>query len=106
MEVMISVAIAGLVITAGFRLVSMSIRTLSEIEGERALAAAARRVWLKFRVEGDVPDSGKDDDGTEWRTEIDSVPVEEMEMSFRRVTVTLSGRSMVIYLPYNEENKQ
>ena len=35
----------------------------------------------------------------EWRTEIDSVPIEDLELPFRRVTVSMGKRSMVIYLP-------
>ena len=35
MEVLVSTAIAGLVITAGFRLIGMSYRLMSEIETER-----------------------------------------------------------------------
>lgn len=98
MEVMIAVAIAGLVVAAGFRLIAMSLRSLAEIRGERDLTAAAQRVWLRFRTEADMPDSGVDE-GVEWRTEEDSIPIEDFELPFKRVTVTLNGRSMVIYLP-------
>ena len=98
MEVMIAVAIAGLVVAGGFRLIAMSLRSLAEIQDERALTAAAQEVWLRFRTEADMPDSGKEDD-LEWRTEEDSVPIEDFELPFKRVTVTRNGRSMVIYLP-------
>lgn len=97
MEVLVAVAIAGLVVSAGFRLVTMSLRSLAEIEGERELTAAAQRLWLRFRAERDMPDSGRED-GVEWSTELDSVPVESYELSFKRVKVTVGGRSMVLYL--------
>ena len=97
MEVLVAVAIAGLVVSAGFRLITMSLRSLAEIQNERELTSAAQKLWLRFRTEENVPDSGKEDD-VEWRTERDSVPIDSYELPFRRVTVTLRGRSMVFYL--------
>ena len=97
MEVLVAVAIAGLVVSAGFRLITMSLRSLAEIQGERELTAAAQKLWLRFRTEEDMPDSGRED-GVEWRTERDSVPIDSYELPFRRVTVTVRGRSMVFYL--------
>ncbi|MCR5346496.1 MAG: type II secretion system GspH family protein [Fretibacterium sp.] len=97
MEVLVAVAIAGLVVSAGFRLITMSLRSLAEIQGERELTAAARKLWLRFRTEENMPESGSED-GVEWRTERDSVPVESFELSFKRLTVTMGGRSMVLYL--------
>ena len=98
MEVLVAVAIVGMVVAAGFRLITMSLRSLSEIAAERELTAAAQRIWLRFRTEKDMPESGKEE-GVEWRTEIDSVPIEDLELPFRRVTVSMGKRSMVIYLP-------
>lgn len=99
MEVLVAVAIAGLVVAAGFRLIAMSLRSLAEIRAERELVAAARRVWLEFRTKEDTPDKGEKD-GTSWETERDSVPVVgDMELPFRRVRVTREGRSMLLYLP-------
>ena len=93
-----AVAVAGLVVAAGFRLIAMSLRSLAELQGERELKAAAEGIWLRFRTEADMPDSGKED-GVEWRTERDSVPIEGYELPFRRVTVKTGSRSMVLYLP-------
>ena len=97
MEVLVAVAIVGMVVAGGVRLITMSLRSLSEIAAERALTAAAQRIWLRFRTEKDMPDSGREED-VEWRTEIDSVPIEDLELPFRRVTVSMGKRSMVIYL--------
>ena len=97
MEVLVAVAITGLVVSAGFRLITMSLRSLAEIQGERELTAAAQKLWLRFRTEEDMPDSGMEDD-VEWRTGRDSVPIDSFELSFRRVKVTMRGRSMVFYL--------
>ena len=99
MEVLVAVAIAGLVIAAGFRLITMSMRSLAELRAERELVAAAQRVWLEFRAKEDTPDKGERE-GTAWESELDSVPVVgDMELLFRRVRVTRGGRSMVLYLP-------
>ena len=100
MEVLVAAAIAGLVITAGFRLIGMSYRLLSEIESERQLIDAAREIWLRFRIDEDMPDNGTDDKkNLTWRSENLSVPVDDYELKFKRVTITLTGgRSTVIYV--------
>ena len=100
MEVLVATAVAGLVITAGFRLIGMSYRLLGEIQGERELIAAAEEVWLRFRLDSDMPSSGKDDDkGYSWRAEDGSVPVDDYELKYRKVTVTTAdGRSAAIYV--------
>ncbi|MBQ2615619.1 MAG: prepilin-type N-terminal cleavage/methylation domain-containing protein, partial [Synergistaceae bacterium] len=48
MEVLVATAVAGLVITAGFRLIAMSYRLLGEIQWERELISAAQDIWLRF----------------------------------------------------------
>ena len=81
-----------------YTFITMSLRSLSEIAAERELTAAAQRIWLRFRTEKDMPDSDREK-GVEWRMEMDFVPVEDLELPFRRVTVSMGKRSMVIYLP-------
>ncbi len=100
MEVLVATAIAGLVITAGFRLIAMSYKLLGEIQGERDLVSAAQEVWLRFRVDDDMPSSGEDDKkGYSWSAEEQSVSIEDYELKYRKVTVTIAdGRSTVIYV--------
>lgn len=100
MEVLVATAIAGLVITAGFRLIGMSYKLLSEIEIERQLIEAARDIWLRFRIDEDMPDNGTDDKkNITWRAERVSVPVDDYELNYRRVTISLpDNRSTVIYV--------
>ena len=100
LEVLVASAIAGLVITAGFRLIGMSYRLMSEIESERLLIDAAREIWLRFRIDEDMPDNGTDDKkNVTWRSENISVPVDDYELKYKRVTITLpGGRSTVIYV--------
>ena len=99
MEVLVSVAVTGLVVTAGFRLIAMSYKLLAEVRLERELTSAMNEVWLRFRTEGDMAMSGKEKEYS-WEAEKESVPVGDYEFRYRRVTVTTEGgRSGVIYVP-------
>ena len=100
MEVLIATAISGLVITAGFRLVAMSYKLLGEVESERELISAAENIWLRFRLDEDMPDSGTDDDtGVKWQTRDMSVAVDEYELKYREVTITIpNGKTTTIYV--------
>ena len=101
MEVLVSVAIAGLVITAGFRLIAMSYRLMGELNSERELISAAQNIWLRFRVDKDMSDNGTDDkNNIRWHSQKVSVPVtDEYELTFKRVTVSIGeGRETVIYV--------
>ncbi|MBQ6774271.1 MAG: type II secretion system protein [Synergistaceae bacterium] len=103
-EVLVAIAIAGLVISAGFRLIAMSSRLMGEIDAERELVSAAQRIWLRFRIDPRMPDSGRDNmnDNVTWKTEHDTIPIADYELSFKRVTVTMNSpgnrRSMIIYV--------
>ena len=101
MEVLVSVAIAGLVISAGFRLIAMSYRLMGELQSERELISAAQEIWLRFRIDEDMPDNGTDDKkNITWQSQKVSIPIEEYELSFKRVTVSiLGGRTTIIYVP-------
>lgn len=100
MEVLVSVAVAGLAISAGFRLIAMSYKLMAELQAERDLIAAAQDIWLSFRIDDEMPDSGTDDKkNITWRAEQDSVKVDDYELNFKRVTVTIAGQhSTVIYV--------
>ena len=92
MEVLVATAVAGLVITAGFRLIAMSYRLLAEIQFEQELIYACQEVWLRFRTEEDMPSSGTDDKkGYSWKAEDQSVAVDDYELQYRKVTVTSRG---------------
>ncbi len=98
MEVLVSVAVAGLVISAGFKLIAMSYKLMAELEIEQELISASQKIWLRFRTDEDMPDNGTEDNIT-WRTERDSVQVgEDYELKFRRVIISIGNRSTNIYL--------
>ena len=100
MEVLTATAIAGLTITAGFRLIAMSYSLLGAIEGERELINAAQTIWMRFRTDKDMASNGTDDElNIKWETKDLSIPVDEYELKYRRVTITLAdGRETDIYI--------
>ena len=101
MEVLVATAIAGMVITAGFRLIAMSYKLMSEIEAERILIDAARSIWLRFRIDPDMPDNGTDEErNITWRSERESVPIRDgYELTYKRVIISLpDNRSTTIYV--------
>ena len=98
-EVLAAVAIAGLVAAGGFRLIALSLRALSEVQLEREIVNEAQKIHLDFLTKEDMPDHGEKN-GVKWRTEPNSVPVDELTLKFRRLVVEHQGRTMTLYLPY------
>ena len=100
MEVLTATAIAGLTITAGFRLIAMSYSLLGAVEGERELINAAQTIWMRFRTDKDMASSGTDDElNVKWEAKEKSIPVDEYELKYRQVTITLAdGRQTEIYI--------
>jgi prepilin-type N-terminal cleavage/methylation domain-containing protein len=105
LEVLAAVAIAGLVIAAGFKLITLSLSALSQVVAEQRLVNEAQRVYLDFLAKEDLPDTGERKDADEmyivkWRVDTDSIPVaDELELTFRRLTVEYRDREMILYLP-------
>lgn len=104
LEVLVATAIAGLSITAGFRLIAMSYSTLERVEQERRMTEAASRIWLRFRTDPDTPSSGTDEDlSVQWEAREMSVPLaslgEDFEFRYRRVTIRdETGSEAYIYV--------
>ena len=100
MEVLTATTIAGLTITAGFRLIAMSYSLLGAVEGERELINAAQTIWMRFRTDKDMASSGTDDElNLKWEAKEKSIPVDEYELKYRQVTITLAdGRQTEIYI--------
>lgn len=98
-EVLVAIAVVALVVTAGFRLISMSLWSLNEVRDERELINAAQKVQLEYLTRKDMPDTGEKD-GVQWKVTTDSVPVvKELELTFRKLTVEYKKREMTLYLP-------
>ena len=100
MEVLTATTIADLTITAGFRLIAMSYSLLGAVEGERELINAAQTIWMRFRTDKDMASSGTDDElNLKWEAKEKSIPVDEYELKYRQVTITLAdGRQTEIYI--------
>lgn len=99
-----SVVVVSLVITAGYTLIGVSLRMLTMVETERALLNEAQKVYLDFLTKGDMTNSGeRQDEGSpyivRWSVEEDSVPIMDgLELSFRRLTVEIDDREIVLFL--------
>ena len=101
-EVLVAVAIVGLMVTGGFTLLTVSLRRLAEVNVEQELVNAAQRVHLEYLTNKEMSDRGEKD-GVKWKVDTDSVPVvDDLELTFRRLTVEYEGREMVLYLPQTE----
>ena len=98
-EVMVAVAITGLVIAGGFKLLTVSLQALTEVKLEQELMSAAQKVHLDYMTREDMPNRGEKD-GVRWRTEAGSTTIDGfMEIAFRRLFVEYQGREMTLYLP-------
>ena len=98
-EVMAAVAIAGLMIAGGFKLVTVSLRALTEVRLEQELINEAQKVYLDYLTKEDMPDRGERN-GVKWKTETDSAQIAgDMRLTFRMLVVEYQDREMVLYLP-------
>ena len=98
-EVMVAVAIVGLVIAGGFKLITVSLRVLAEVKLEQELVNEAQKVYIDYLTREDMSDRGEKG-GVKWKTETDSVPaVGDLELTFRRLVVEYQEREMILYLP-------
>ena len=98
-EVMVAVAIAGLVIAGGFTLVTISLRALAEVKSEQELINEAQKVYLDYLTKEDMANRGEKD-GVKWRTETDSaLTFGDIELKYRRLVVEYKDREMTLYLP-------
>ena len=98
-EIMVAVAVAGLVIAGGFQLVTVSLRTLSEVRLEQQVVSEAQKVYLDYMTKEDMTDRGEKD-GVKWKTETDSAAtIGDMELTYRRLVVEYQDREIILYLP-------
>lgn len=99
LEVLVALAIVGLVVVGGFRLAAMSLRTLGEMRAERELVSQAQKLHLAFLADKEMADKGEKD-GVKWTLTMESVPVfGDMELTLRKLVVEYQGREMVLFLP-------
>ena len=98
-EIMVAVAIVGLVVAGGFSLITMSLWALAEVRLDQELINEAQNVHLDYLTREDMPNRGERD-GVRWRTEADSVlTIGNLELNFRRLIVEYQDREIILYLP-------
>jgi len=98
-EIMVTVAIAGLVLTGGLNLVGVALRALVDVRLEQELVSEAQKVYLEYLTREDMPDRGERD-GVRWRAETDTISAfGNYELGFRRLIVEYQDREMILYLP-------
>ncbi len=98
-EIMVAVAILALVSVGALRLAALSQRTLDEVQIQRRLLDEARALQVIQRA-GTLPDSGSSGD-LSWsllKEEVE-IPHTGLRLPYKRFTVTLSGRTLEIWVP-------
>ena len=110
LEVMISVAILGLSVVAGLRLLAVSSRALEDVHFERKNLSLARSLWLK-NAAGNLEQRGRESDCSWEAREFDFDHQEDVPEGFScsRITLLQTGltsvrqgedsRSFIFYLP-------
>ncbi len=98
-EIMVAVAILALVSVAALRLAAVSQRTLDEVQIQRRLLDETRALQVIQRG-GTLPDSGSSGD-LSWNLlqEELEIPNTGWRVPYHRFSVTLSGRTLEIWVP-------
>ena len=99
-EVLVAVAILGLVAAGSLRLMIISSRTLSEVEETRELLNEARKIQLDFLTNDTKPTSGTEGK-YKWDVREDSWPVlgDQWEIKYKELTVQSENNEIVLYMP-------
>jgi len=101
LEVLITVAILGLVATGSLRLMMISSRVLIEVEETRELLNEARKIQLDFMTNETKPTSGTEK-GFRWEVSEGAWPVLDgrMELKYKELKVETKTNEIVLYMPY------
>ncbi len=99
LEVLVAVAVLGMVATGALRLSIAATRTLSAVRTESDLINRAQLLETDI-LNGSKPDSGEDH-GLRWESMPYTYPMMDglWQISFRQLEVTLDGHSITLYIP-------
>jgi len=99
MEVLIAVAILGLVATGSLRLMIISSRSLVAVEETRDLLNEARKIQLDFMTNDTKPTKGTVDK-YKWEINEGSWPVldGQWELRYKELTVETKNSEIVLYM--------
>lgn len=99
LEVLVAVAILGLVATGALRLSVLATRTLQEVQSYSDLMDRVQSLETDILV-GSKPDNGHEDD-LEWNSRGYSYPLMDglWKVDYRQLEITLKGRTITLYIP-------
>jgi prepilin-type N-terminal cleavage/methylation domain-containing protein len=99
-EVLITVAILGLVATGSLNLMIIASKSLIEVEETRELLNQARIIQLEFLTDKTKPTSGIKDD-YKWDTKEGSWPVLDgnWELKYKELKIETKNNEIVLYIP-------
>ena len=101
-EVLVAVAILGLVAAGSLRLMIISTKSLIEVEETRELLNEARVIQLEFMVDKTKPTHGKTKNGNvEWDTKEGSWSVLDgrWELKYKELKLDSKNNEIVLYIP-------
>ena len=102
-EVLIAVAILGLVAAGSLRLMIISTKSLIEVEETRELMNEARVIQLEFKTDKTMPTKGtsKRNNNVKWDTKEDSWSVLDgrWELKYKELKIESNNNEIVLYIP-------
>ena len=98
-EVLVAVAILGLVAAGSLRLMIISTKALSEVEETRELLNEARKIQLDFMTDETKPTSGTEGN-YRWDVKEGSWPVlgDQWEVQYKELKVESGNNTIVLYM--------
>ena len=100
LEVLVAVAILGLVAAGSLRLLIISSKTLVEVAEARELLDEARKIQLDFMTDDTKPTSGAEGK-YRWSVIEGSWPLldDRWELKYKELTVESENNEIVLYMP-------
>lgn len=99
LEVLVAVAVLGLVAAGSLRLSAVATRTLGEVKSYSELMDKVQILETEVLL-GSRPDNGESD-GLRWESFRYSYPLMDglWKVEFRQLDVSLNGRTVTLYIP-------
>ena len=100
-EVLVAVAILGLVAAGSFRLMIISSKSLIEVEETRELLNEARVIQLEFMTDKTKATSGTTKNGVKWDSKEGSWSVLDgnWELKYKELRIETENHEIVLYMP-------
>jgi hypothetical protein len=100
LEVLIAVAILGLVATGSLRLMAISSRSLIAVGETREILNEARKIQLDFMIDETKPDKGSEGN-YRWEVKEGSWPVldGQWELKYKELKIETINNEIILYMP-------